>query len=164
MEQNPNNTKEDIFDQPPKNPDMTKKEPTMEFEEVLENDVHLNLDSDADTFNNSTNNPIQLEHIDRQFIHHGHAVLALAVNPAKRSEFASGGMDDQIALWSTSQETPETKLTYNETINNLSFSFDGSLLAASILDNTIKVLKKTELSTFEEIFDFNLFTEEVSVC
>ena len=131
----------------------------MEIERAEENDIY---DSDADTFNNSTNVPVNLEYIERQYIHHSHSVLTLAVNRQNKAEFATGGMDDQLVVWDIDDCGPTQGIKYKESVNNIAFSFDGKYLAASVMNNKIHVLQKND-DTYEPKHEFELFEEEINV-
>ena len=132
----------------------------MEMEEEENPDVY---NSDADTFNTSSHPPVHLNHLETQYMFHHDAVLCLALNPVNRGEFVSGGMDDQIALWNINDETPVYSNKFSETVNNVAISYDGSLIACSVLDNKIKVFQRDENNQMIEKSTFTGFDDEISV-
>lgn len=131
--------------------------------EIDEDDEHEPFNSDADTFNTSSHQPLHLNHLEFQYLFHGDAVLSIATNPLNKNEFVSGSMDDQIAVWNIEEEAPLFATKFNESVNNVAVSFDGSHIACSILDNQIKVLSKTEDGKFEDKLTLTGFDDEISV-
>jgi len=151
--------------------EYSEEEDLDQMEEIIENeddmeiedeDDHEGYNSDADTFNTSSH-PIYLNYLESQYVFHNDAILSLALNPVDKNEFITGGMDDQIAIWSMKDESATFTQKFKESINNVAFSYDGSLVAFSILDNQIKVFKRQENNQFVEKATFTGFDDEISV-
>ena len=154
------------------NSEYSEEEDLDQMEEIPDNDDAMELEdednngtynSDADTFNTSGHPLPQLKYLESQFFYHNDAVLSLALNPADKNEFVTGGMDDQIAIWSIKDESPIYSNKFNESVDNVTVSYDGGLVACSVLDNNVKVFKRQQNNEFVEKATFTGFDDEISV-
>ena len=69
-------------------------------------------------------------------------MFSLALSSAKSSVFASGGGDKVVVVWTLENlENPisSTLVGHNDTVDKLSFNFDGKYLATAALDGEIIV-------------------------
>lgn len=75
--------------------------------------------------------------------------------------FYSGGMDDTVAIWDTREAKDEpvfSRSDFGETVSLIRPNFDESLLAISVMNNTIKII---DLKTRTLLHDVTEIADEV---
>lgn len=71
---------------------------------------------------------------------HGAAVLALAMHPGGR-QLASAGGDGLVVIWSLPEIRRLRRLDLRQAVHRIRFSPDGSLLAASCHDGSVRIIQ-----------------------
>lgn len=71
--------------------------------------------------------------------HHLGGVLSVAFNPVDHNQFASGGEDGSIKLWTMTGDLQKTLEGHRDAVTRVDYSANGKMLASSSRDNTIKL-------------------------
>jgi WD40 repeat protein len=72
------------------------------------------------------------------------AIYSLKLNPADKTQFATGSGDDTAILWKVGQTEPLHHLKgHKDTVQRVAFNFDGKILATACMDATVKLWDTT---------------------
>jgi ribosome assembly protein SQT1 len=124
----------------------------------IDDDDEEPIDSDEDEDGEAMGEPSDGEDPDDEFagindslasVEHKQAVLAVAISPADKRVFVTGGQDDVAVLWALEETRfPTAGLTcvekarlegHTDSVNQVAFSHDGQYLATCSYDATIKI-------------------------
>jgi len=135
-----------------------------EFRALDEMDDDEMMNSDPDTFDSSKGAIfVKPPCITQSFESHTQGVLNLGLNPMNNSEFISGGLDDKLCLWNMGSANPLVTHSFSDSVSLVEFGFDGKLLAAACLDNSIKVFENNASSNYKERFNLQGVSDEITV-
>jgi WD40 repeat protein len=121
------------------------------------------FNSDADTFNNSKAVFEKPACVIKVFEGHTQGVLSLSLNPKNGNELVSGGLDDRLSIWSLTRPEPICVKAFPDSVALVEFGFDGKLIAAACLDNSIKIFENNPDTGFSEKYELKGITEEITV-
>merc|ERR1711890_165963 len=71
---------------------------------------------------------------------HEDYILSVSYNKSNSNIFAVGSGDDTASIWDMNKQQPLFHLKgHGDTVDRVKFNFDGSLLATSSLDSTVRI-------------------------
>ena len=133
-------------------PDEEEEEEMM-FIEDLENNP--DYDTDPSTLGHSVSPTISVSPVVTQhYKGHSDGVMSVCSHPYNKEIFVTGSIDDHLNLYSINNEEPISSFDFNDTVSRVVFGYDGKMLGAACLDNTVKIFTcddKYQLSLAREL-------------